>query len=39
MAIEQTGKKLTIGEKQQIFVKNGITDLDINGEPRNTRDF
>lgn len=37
--IEQQGKTLTVGERQQIFKKYGLTDLDINGNPRNVKDF
>lgn len=33
------GKVLTVGAKMNIFKKYGITDLNVNGEPRQVRDF
>ena len=39
--LTKTGRQLTIGEKQQIFIKNGFDakDLNVNGEPNHTKDF
>lgn len=38
-SLEKSGKKLTVGERQKIFTKNGMTNLDINGNPKNVKDF
>jgi len=39
--LTKTGRQLTVGEKQQIFIKNGFDakDLNVNGEPSHTKDF